>query len=393
MRTRSRRSSTPAGSRHWRGCRPIRRAAGSGASTRAWCAACRSRPRAHQCGARWRIRGGGACPTTTPLRTCTSSMPPIAVRWQPPRILSEHLAPLPEPLACLLTQGPVDTPAAAAALGARALLDVAPLGFEPWPAWLASHQVPAAERLVGILTRYGGALLADAVGLGKSSVALAVALACREPFALVVPAVLVDQWRALLEQFATRAAVLTHESLSAPSYRPLPSSTAPYRLVVVDEAHRFRNPGTNRYRALARLVVWAKVLMVTATPVHNRVGDLCHLLRLFLRDHDLTALGVPSLRRAARGADDADPTALSVAAARLCVSRSRERARTGWSAGPVTLSLPQRATGAGVRIGAAPDTMLEPLVAGIARLYASAEAAALFRLLPLSQLASTLPAV
>src|SRR5207237_6422883 len=121
-------------------------------------------------------------------------------------------------------------------------------------------------------------------------------------------------------------------------------SAARCRLFVVDEAHRFRNPGTNRYRALARLVVGAKVLLVTATPVHNRVGDLCHLLRLFLRDHDLTALGVPSLRRAARGADDADPTAFAAAAARLCVCASRERAQAGWRARPVALSSPVRAT-------------------------------------------------
>src|SRR5437868_13359932 len=217
-------------------------------------------------------------------------MPPTAVHWQPPRILSEHLAPLPEPLACLLSPGPVEAPAAVAALGARALLDLAPLGPEersPWPTWLAPHQVPAAERLRALLARYGGALLADAPGLGKSYVALAVALAAGEPFTLVVPAVLVDQWRALLAHFATEAAIVTHESLSAPSYRPLPSSTALYRLFVVDDAHRFRNPDTNRYRALARLVVRAKVRLVTASPVHNRVGDLCHLLRAVLRDHEL----------------------------------------------------------------------------------------------------------
>jgi len=322
-------------------------------------------------------------------------MPATAVHWQPPRILSEHLAPLPEPLACLLSPGPVEAPAAVAALGARALLDLAPLGPDersPWPTWLAPHQVPAAERLRALLVRWGGALLADAPGLGKSYVALAVALGCGERFALVVPAVLVDQWRALLARFDTRAAILTHESLSAPSYRPLPSSTALYRLFVVDEAHRFRNPGTNRYRGLARLVVGAKVLLVTATPVHNRVGDLCHLLRLFLRDHALTALGVPSLRCAARGERDVDPAALRAAAARLCVSRSRERARMGWSAGPVALSFPARSGGAVVRIGAAPDALLERLVAGIVQLDCGGEAAALFRLLLLSQLASSLPA-
>ncbi len=103
------------------------------------------------------------------------------MHWtHPPRILSEHLAPLPEPLACLLTPGAVGPAPAVAALGARALLDLTPLALEgktPWPAWLAPHQVPAAERLTGILGRHGGALLADAVGLGKSYVALAVALA------------------------------------------------------------------------------------------------------------------------------------------------------------------------------------------------------------------------
>src|SRR3989442_11774483 len=99
-------------------------------------------------------------------------------------------------------------------MGARVLLALAPLALEgktPWPAWLAPHQVPAAERLVGILARHGGALLADAVGLGKSYVALAVALALGEPFALVVPAVLVQQWRGLLKRYETDAAIITHE--------------------------------------------------------------------------------------------------------------------------------------------------------------------------------------
>ena len=316
------------------------------------------------------------------------------MHWtRPPRILSEHLAPLPEPLACLLTPGAVDPAAAVAALGARALLDLPPLALQseaPWPAWLAPHQVPAAERLVGIVARYGGALLADAVGLGKSYVALAAALALGEPFALVVPAVLVPQWRGLLERYGADAPIITHESLSMARCRPLPPSTARCRLFIVDEAHRFRNPDTNRYRKLAKLLVGARVLLVTATPVHNRIADLFHLFRLFLRDHDLTALGVPSLCRAARG--DADPHAVAVTAARLSVSRSRERVHAGYGTGPAALSFPERAVDEAVRLGAAPDAELQQLVMGIARLEAGGEAAALFRLLLLSQLASSLPA-
>ena len=316
------------------------------------------------------------------------------MHWtHPPRILSEHLAPLPEPLACLLAPGAVGAPAAVAALGARALLDLTPLALEgeaPWPAWLAPHQLPAAERLVGIVARYGGALLADAVGLGKSYVALAVALALGEPFALVLPAVLVDQWRGLLERYGSDARIITHESLSVNRCRPLPPAAAPCRLFVVDEAHRFRNPDTNRYRALAKMLVGARVLLVTATPVHNRIADLFHLFRLFLRDHDLTALGVPSLCRAARG--DADPHAVAATAARLSVSRSRQRVHAGYGTGPAVLSFPERAVDEAMRLGAAPDAELHQLVTGIGRLEAGGEAAALFRMLLLSQLASSLPA-
>ena len=316
------------------------------------------------------------------------------MHWtHPPRILSEHLAPLPEPLACLLTPGAVGPAPAVAALGARALLDLTPLALEgkmAWPAWLAPHQVSAAERLTGILGRHGGALLADAVGLGKSYVALAVALALSEPFALVVPAVLVRQWSGLLKRYDTEAPIITHESLSVNRCRPFPPAAARCRLFIVDEAHRFRNPLTNRYRALAKLVVGARVLLVTATPVHNRIADLFHLFRLFLRDHDLTALGVPSLCRAARG--DADPHAVTAAAARLSVSRSRGRVQAGYDTGPGALPFPERAAGEAIRVGTAPDVQLQELVTGVAQLEAGGEAAALFRLLLLSQLASSLPA-
>src|SRR4029077_4871252 len=89
------------------------------------------------------------------------------------------------------------SPRAVIASAARALLDGSPLATvapTSWPGWLAPHQIPAAERLSAIIARHGGALLADEVGLGKSYVALAVALARGEPFTLVVPAVLMQQW-------------------------------------------------------------------------------------------------------------------------------------------------------------------------------------------------------
>src|SRR5438093_305496 len=174
-------------------------------------------------------------------------MLPTSVLWdRSPRILSEDLQAPVEPLALLLRPGAVADAGAVVRRAARALLDLPEGPCASWPSWLPAHPRPAAGRLAAILDRYGGALLADAVGLGKSYVALAVALARREPFALAVPAVLAPQWRALLAQHNTAARIITHESLSTRDYR-LPPSPTPYRLLVVDEAHRFRNPAlTNR---------------------------------------------------------------------------------------------------------------------------------------------------
>ncbi|MGE5801794.1 MAG: helicase-related protein, partial [Gemmatimonadota bacterium] len=322
-----------------------------------------------------------------------------AARW--PRILSEQLVPVPEPLAVSLAPGGEASPREVAGSAARALLDGGGAGGAgggggaflretTWPAWLAPHQIPAAERLTSILARHGGALLADAVGLGKSYVALAVALARREPFVLVVPAVLVPQWRDLLSRFGQHEVpIITHESLSKHPYHPLPPHTAPYRLFVVDEAHRFRNPETNRYRALAQMVVGSRVLLVTATPIHNQVGDLLHLLRLFLRDHALAALGVPSLRTAARC--ESDMSLAQAAVARLIVARSREHVQSGYAGGPVAMVFP-RTTTETLRAGPAPDALLAELTAGVSQLRSGGSAGPLLRLMLLRRLSSSLPA-
>lgn len=315
-----------------------------------------------------------------------SSISPTGALW--PRILSEHLVPVAEPLAVALEPAREASPRPVVGLAARALLDGTPLAAIPWPAWLAPHQIPAANRLTAILARYGGALLADEVGLGKSYIALAVALARNEPFALVVPAVLVPQWRALLGRFGILAPMVTHEALSARE-TALPPSAAHCRLFVVDEAHRFRNPETNRYRALARLVVGSQVLLVTATPIHNRIADLLHLLRFFLRDHALAALGVPSLRAAAQRDDD--NSLANAAAARLIVARSRERVQSGYNGGPVTLSFP-RSSDEQLRVGPTADAVLGDLISGISCLRAGGTAAPLLRLMLLRRLGSSIPA-
>jgi hypothetical protein len=67
-------------------------------------------------------------------------------------------------------------------------------------------------------------------------------------------------------------------------------------LIVVDEAHNFRNPGTQRYRTLASLVRHSKVVLLTATPINNTLLDLQHLIDLFAAPGAFRHLGISDYR-------------------------------------------------------------------------------------------------
>ena len=300
-----------------------------------------------------------------------------------PRILAETLEAPTEPLAMLVDPLVAVSPDDGCRVAAGALLD---LPHQPVaaPAWLAPHQARAFARVHAIVQRFGGAVLADAVGSGKSYVALAVAHAVAAPLVLVAPAVLVGQWRGLLARLRLPAHVETHERLSRDSATLRGFATGSF--VVVDEAHHFRNPETHRYGALARLVVHSRVLLVTATPVHNRPADLLHLLRLFLRDDALVGFGVPSLTVAARESRMGE--AVHAAAARIIVARSRQRVARHWNG----RRFPERAEGRVIRAAPAEPARLASLIAGV-QLLRPPGAAALHRLTLLRRLASSVPAL
>lgn len=112
---------------------------------------------------------------------------------------------------------------------------------------LHPHQRDGAERIHRMIDQRGGALLCDAVGVGKTYVALAVA-ARYERCVIVAPAGLRDMWTRAIAATAVRATVVSLESLGRRRERP---GSVP--LVIVDEAHHLRNPATRRYDAAARL--------------------------------------------------------------------------------------------------------------------------------------------
>ena len=208
-----------------------------------------------------------------------------------PKIVAEALAPVPDPIVTALRPGEQRAAAEVARAMARRLApdeddDAAPV-------WLRPEQARSFRRALHALRCYGGALLADPVGSGKTYVALAVALVLdpHRPVVCLAPATLVAQWRGTATALGARIVAGSHE---AASRGRLPDARR--GVVIVDEAHRFRNPASRRYRHTAPWLVGRRVLLVTATPIVNRLADLLHQLLLGVRDDALAAEGVASLR-------------------------------------------------------------------------------------------------
>ena len=183
---------------------------------------------------------------------------------------------------------------------------------------LAEHQTAAVERALEVIGRHGGVLLADAPGLGKSLVAAEVACRLGRETDFIVPAGLLGQWREILDERGVEASLMSHESLAGARFVARPNVP---RLVVVDEAHAFRNPKTLRYEALARRTLAAAVLLVTATPICNSPRDLHALLQLIAADDALADAGVPSIDVAL---ENGDRETVACVLAELVIRRGRE---------------------------------------------------------------------
>ena len=204
--------------------------------------------------------------------------------------MAEQLIEVRNPLAAWLRPPLPAPPRGVAAALARAMLPrEAP---DDPPAWLRADQRLSFRRLLGAVRRHRGALLADAVGSGKTYIALAVAAALEpgRPIQVLIPAVLRSQWEAAARTTRLVVVVHSHETLSRGRAPP------PGRgIVIIDESHRFRTATIARYRTLAPWCVGRRGVLLTATPVVNRLRDLLTQLALLVRDDALAPWGIPSL--------------------------------------------------------------------------------------------------
>jgi superfamily II DNA or RNA helicase len=144
------------------------------------------------------------------------------------------------------------------------------------------YQVDAIKGGLDKIARHNGVIIADVVGLGKSVIASAIA-ANMDVSAIVVitPPHLKTQWEAYCQEFGIwyKTHIYTNGKIED-AVKDFANTSDPF-LVIIDEAHKYRNAKSNDYAKLHQLCSGNKVILLTATPYNNRPQDIYSLLRLF----------------------------------------------------------------------------------------------------------------
>ena len=195
---------------------------------------------------------------------------------------------------------------------------------------LYDFQKDAVVGAIHKLEKYKGCIIADSVGLGKTFEALAIMKYYQERndrILVLAPKRLRENWtlyaadndeRNVLADDRLSFTVLNHTDLSR--YTGYSGDVnletlrwGNYDLIVIDESHNFRNKPTDttkvsRYERLMEDIIKSgirtKILMLSATPVNNRLLDLRNQIEIITEGDDeyLAEDGIPSINSVTRRA-------------------------------------------------------------------------------------------
>lgn len=152
-----------------------------------------------------------------------------------------------------------------------------------------NYQLDAIRQARTIIEQCGGVIIADVVGLGKTIIACAVAFELKKRGIVIAPPGLVgdktasEGWKKYLEEFYLSK--FGWEAFSLGDLEKVADYVSRARdieVVIVDEAHRFRNQDTRDYELLKNICRGRNVMLLTATPFNNRPADIFSLLKLFI---------------------------------------------------------------------------------------------------------------
>jgi superfamily II DNA or RNA helicase len=170
---------------------------------------------------------------------------------------------------------------------------------------LTDFQRDAVVSAVKIIEKYGGVIIGDSTGLGKTHIGLSLlrdfASVKRKKVLLIAPQqVLKAVWEPRLFEESIKTINESIEKTGAPNFDPT-DYVSNIDIVLIDESHNYRTSSTNRYNNLLKILSGGKrklVILLTATPVNNSLMDLSNQISLITCGDDahFAELGIPDLR-------------------------------------------------------------------------------------------------
>ena len=144
------------------------------------------------------------------------------------------------------------------------------------------YQEDAVRLAMQTIEQHNGAIIADVVGLGKSIIAATIANNLNIRTIIITPPHLTKQWEDYRIQFNINAMVFSSGIIEKAynEYNNLSQNREKW-LIIIDEAHNYRNEYTKDYSFLKQICQDNKVLLLTATPFNNKPEDIFSMVKLF----------------------------------------------------------------------------------------------------------------
>lgn len=168
---------------------------------------------------------------------------------------------------------------------------------------LAPFQTEAVLNAIQIMNHWGGVLISDSVGLGKTHIGLEIIrrkIAERRRVLLVAPRQVLDTvWAPRLEETQFNVQTVGMEEMGRSEFMERIHEYRKIDTIIVDESHGFRNDSVQRHRNMMKLVTVRKrqVVLMSATPYNNSLLDIYHQMLILAGGDErrFADLGIPHM--------------------------------------------------------------------------------------------------
>ena len=153
-----------------------------------------------------------------------------------------------------------------------------PKEFSQGKLYNIKYQEDAILKGIEIIKKHQGVIIADVVGLGKSIIGSALAKNLGLSTIIICPPHLQDTWEDYMNLAQISSNVVSRGRIPD-AFRFLQKDRE--HLIIIDEAHVFRNDLTTDYTDLHKLCKNNKVVLLSATPFNNKPQDTFNMIKLF----------------------------------------------------------------------------------------------------------------